>query len=145
MPRSRALLGLLIAPAVAVGIAVWAEFADLGPPLLLAVAVPAIVVSTLSAGYLLRARPIALVLVGGLVGLLTFTIAEGGYLALHYARGGTLNAQCCDTQSEMAAALFGIHVAVGSAVGLTVGAALGLVMVLWRALRLRGAAAARTL
>lgn len=137
MARNRALLGLLTAPAVAFAIALWAEFADLGPPALLAVAAPAIVVSTVSAGYLFAVRSIALVLIGGGVGLLTFTIAEGGYLALHYARGGTLNAECCDAQGEMAAVLFGIHVGVGIVVGLVVGGVLALALMAARVLRRR--------
>ncbi len=132
--RVQASLGLLTAPLVALAIAVWAEFADLAPPLLLAFAVPAIVVSTLIAGYLFGARPIALVLLGGLIGLLTFTIAEGGYLAIHYARGGTLHADCCDSQGATAAVLFGIHVGVGIVVGLGVGAGLALLLIVSRVL-----------
>lgn len=124
--KSYALAGLFVAPAIGVALGVWAEFADLGPPVLLAIATPAIIVSTLSAGYLLGARPIAFVLIGGLIGLLTFTIAEGGYLALHYARGGSFEdlhvRDCCHSAAPTVAMLLGIHVGVGATLGLAVGA-----------------------
>ncbi len=82
---------MLAAPIVAVGIGVWAEFADLSPPLLLAVAVPAMAVSLISVALAYRVRPLALVLVGVALGFATFAIAEGLYLSIHYTRGGTLD------------------------------------------------------
>ncbi len=116
-------VGVLTAPIVALGIGFWAEFADLGPPLLLAVAVPAMTVCLISLAIAFDLRPIALVVVGAAIGFATFAIAEGLYLAIHYARGGTLDFESLDSQSAMAAALFGIHVAVGTLAGLALGCA----------------------
>ena len=117
------MLGILIAPIVALGIGVWAEFADLSPPLLLAVAFPAMTVCLISLTIAFDLRPIALAVVGAAIGFSTFAIAEGLYLAIHYARGGTLDFESLDSQSAMAAALFGIHVAVGTLAGLALGCA----------------------
>ncbi len=114
---------MLAAPIVALGIGVWAEFADLGPPLLLAVALPAMAAGLISLAIAYDLRPIALVVVGAAIGFATFAIAEGLYLSLHYARGGTLDFESLESQSAMAAALFGIHVAVGTLAGLALGVA----------------------
>ena len=113
--------GVFVAPAVALGIGVWAEFADLTPLLLLAVALPAMTISLASMAVLFDLRPFALVFVGVAIGLMTFAIAEGLYLTIHYARGGTLDFESLDSQPAMAAALFGIHVAVGLILGLALG------------------------
>ena len=112
---------MLAAPIVALGIGVWAEFADLSPPLLLAVALPAMAAGLISLAIAYDLRPIALVVVGGVIGFATFAIAEGLYLSLHYARGGFLNYEAYESQQAMAAALFGIHVAVGTLAGLALG------------------------
>lgn len=121
------MLGVLVAPVVALGIGVWAEFADLGPPLLLAVAVPAMAISLLSLAIVLELRPVALVAVGTTIGFATFAVTEGLYLSIHYARGGTLDFESLSSQPAMAAALFGIHVAVGIVAGLALGVAGALV------------------
>ncbi len=121
------MLGILAAPTTALGIGVWAEFADLSPPLLLAVAMPAMAVTLFSVANATDAKPPALVLVGAVLGLLTFAVAEGLYLSIHYARGGTLDFESIDSQAAMAAALFGIHVGVGTAAGLALGVAAALV------------------
>lgn len=115
------MLGILIAPIVALGIGVWAEFADLSPPLLLAVAFPAMTVCLISLAIAFDLRPIALAVVGAAIGFATFAIAEGLYLSIHYARGGTLDFESLDSQLAMAAALFGIHVAVGTLAGVALG------------------------
>ena len=120
-------LGILSAPIVALGIGVWAEFAELSPPLLLAVAMPAMAVTLFSLATAMGAKPLALVLVGAAVGLLTFAVAEGLFLTIHYARGGTLDFESLDSQAAMAAALFGIHVGVGTVAGLALGAAAAVV------------------
>ena len=117
------MLGILIAPVVALGIGVWAEFADLSPPLLLAVALPAMAVCLISLAIAFDLRPAALIVVGAAIGFATFAIAEGLYLSIHYARGGTLDFESLDSQPAMAAALFGIHVAVGTLAGLALGCA----------------------
>jgi hypothetical protein len=124
--KARCLAGLHVVPAAALLLGVWAEFADLGAPLLLAVAVPAIVVSTASAAYVSGAaeRPAFVVLIGTLAGALTFAMTEGSYLALHLSRGGRLNFEGADSQQAMAAALLGIHVGVGALVGACVGVAM---------------------
>lgn len=120
-------LGILTAPIVAFGIGVWAEFADLSPPLLLTVAMPAMAVTLFSLATATGAKPLALVPAGAAVGLLTFAVAEGLFLTIHYARGGTLDFESIDSQAAMAAALFGIHVGVGTVAGLALGAAGALV------------------
>ena len=114
---------MLTAPIVALGIGIWAEFADLSPTLLLAVALPAMTVTIFSVAFAYEARPLALLTGGIAIGLLTFAIAEGLYLSIHYARGGTLDFESLDSQPAMAAALFGIHVAVGTLAGLGLGIA----------------------
>jgi hypothetical protein len=142
--RSRAkvaLLGLLLSPIASALIAVWAEFADLNPPLLLAAALPAIVISTLSAGYLLRAGTIAHVAIGAAAGALTLGGAESGYVAIHLARGGFLNFERFDSQGEMAAALIGIHIAAGAAMGLAVGAVVAISLLAASQARARAASA----
>ena len=115
--------GFLAAPAAALTIGVWAEFADLGPPLLLAIAMPAMAVSLASVATAMRAKPASLVVLGAAIGLATFAVAEGLYLTIHYARGGTLDFESLESQQAMAAALFGIHVAVGTLAGLALGCA----------------------
>ena len=120
-------LGILSAPIVALGIGVWAEFAELSPPLLLAVAMPAMAVTLFSLAIGIGAKPLALVLMGAAVGLLTFALAEGLFLTIYYARGGTLDFESLDSQVAMAAALFGIHVGVGTVAGFALGAAAAVV------------------
>ena len=121
------MLSILAAPTAALGIGVWAEFADLSPPLLLAVAMPAMAATLFGLANSTAAKPLALVLLGTVVGFLTFAVAEGLYLTIHYARGGTLDFESIDSQAAMAAALFGIHVGVGTVAGLALGAAGALV------------------
>ena len=121
------MLGILAAPIAALGIGVWAEFAELSPPLLLLVAMPAIAVTLFSVAVAMDVKPPALVLAGAAVGFLTFAVAEGLYLSIHYARGGTLDFESLDSQAAMAAALFGIHVGVGTVAGLALGVAAALV------------------
>ncbi len=125
--KRKTVLGILVAPIVALGIGVWAEFADLSPPLLLAVAMPAMAVTLFSLATATGAKPLALVLAGAVVGFLTFAVAEGLFLSIHYARGGTLDFESIDSQAAMAAALFGIHVVVGTLAGLALGVAGALV------------------
>ena len=123
----KAVLGLLVAPVVALGIGVWAEFADLSPALLLAVALPAMAVTLFSVALVFDLRPVAVIAAGVAIGLMTFAITEGLYLSIHYARGGFLNFEAYESQRAMAAALFGIHVGVGAVAGLALGAAGALV------------------
>ncbi len=117
----KTLLGILAAPITALGIGVWAEFADLSPPLLLAVAIPAMAVTLFSVASAFDLRPVAVFAAGAAVGFVTFAITEGLYLSLHYARGGFLNFEAYESQRAMAAALFGIHVGVGTVAGLALG------------------------
>ena len=117
------MLGILVAPVVALGIGVWAEFADLSPALLLAVAMPAMAVTLFSVALGFDLRPIAVFAAVAAIGLMTFAITEGLYLSIHYARGGTLDFESIDSQAAMAAVLFGIHVGVGTVAGLALGAA----------------------
>jgi len=137
------LAGLLLAPVAGVTLGLWAEFADLSPAVLLAVALPAIIVATLSAGVLLRAvgNAIAVVLAGLLAGVVTFGVTEGMYLAVHRLRGGFLNFEAFDSQGEMAAALLGIHLGVGAVTGLGVGTGLALLLPLARRLDRRAQSA----
>jgi len=114
-------LGILIAPIVALGIGVWAEFADLSPPLLLAVALPAMAVTLFSVALAFDLRPVAVIAAGAAIGLMTFAIVEGLYLSIHYARGGFLNYEAYESQRAMAVALFAIHVGVGTVAGLALG------------------------
>jgi hypothetical protein len=132
--RVEATLGVLLVPVVGVAIGVWAEFDDLGQGPLVAIATPAILVSTVSAAYLLGAtRLLAFVALGALAGLSIFTLAEGLYLALHYALGGTLDVEGYDSQAAMAAVLFGVHVVVGTVLGFLCGVAVALVAAASRA------------
>jgi hypothetical protein len=132
--HTRWLAGVLVAPGVGLLIGVWAEFADLGPPLLLAVAVPAIIVSLLSLIRLTgRSQPFALILSGGAIGLLTFSLSAGLYIVLHYLRGGGFDVNG-DESGGSAAAFFAVHVAVGAAVGLAIGVAMALLIVVSRTL-----------
>lgn len=122
---ARAWTGFLIAPAVGLGTGVWAEFADLTPTLLLAVAVPAMAVALIAGAWRapLMERPALLVLVGAVLGMVTFLASEGSYLAIHRARGGVLNFEAFESQEAMAAGLLAVHAVVGTGVGLVVGAA----------------------
>ncbi len=120
-------LGVLVAPTVALAIGVWAEFAHLTPPILFAVAVPAIVVSTPCAAYPLGSRLWALVLAGAAAGMVTFGLAEGTHVALHLARGDTLDFDAYHSQAAKAFALIGTHLAAGAMVGAGVGAGLAVV------------------
>lgn len=115
-------IGLLAAPGVAIAIGVWAEFADLTPPLLLAVAAPAMALTLLSAAYLrgLATRPLAVVLLGGAIGLATFSFAAGLYIALHLARGGAADLNGAD-DGGAAAVFFVVHAVVGTMAGLALG------------------------
>ena len=132
--RRQAIAGVVVAPIAALALGVWAEFADLNPPALLAVGLPAIIVSTVSAARALRstARPAALLLLGVALGTVTFAVTEGTYLAIHFSRGGTLNFESVDSQPAMALALLGIHVAVGALVGAGVGAGLAVLSIVSR-------------
>lgn len=121
-------LGILTAPIVALAIGVWAEFADLSPPLLLAVAMPAMAVTLLSLVLAFDLRPVVVIAAGVVIGFTTFAISEGLYLAIHYARGGTLDFEALDSQAAMAAALFTIHIGVGIVAGLALGVAGALVV-----------------
>lgn len=127
--RRYAIAGTLAAPLVALGIGVWAEFAELTPPLLLAVASPVILFSTLCAAYLagVIARPIAPVLLGGAMGLATFSIAAGFYITLHLMRGGGLDLNGADDGGS-AGVFFLVHVAVGTIAGLVLGVAVAVVL-----------------
>jgi hypothetical protein len=82
-------------------------------------------------------RPAFVVLIGTLTGALTFAMTEGSYLALHLSRGGRLNFEGADSQQAMAAALLGIHIAVGAMVGVAVGVAMAALVVVGRVLGLR--------
>jgi hypothetical protein len=129
--RRQAQVGLFVAPVVALAIGVWAEFAHLTPPILFAVAVPAIVVSTISTAYIARrvALPIALVLAGALVGVITFALAEGTHVAIHFSRGGTLDFGDYHSRAAIAAGLIGVHLAAGAMIGAGVGVGLAVLYV----------------
>ena len=120
--RSYATIGLFAAPAVAIAIGVWAEFAELTPPLLLAVATPAMAVSLLSAAYLRRlaTRSLTIVLLGAAIGLLTFSMAAGLYIAIHYARTSGFDLDE-DSDGGSAAVFFFVHVVVGTVAGVVLG------------------------
>lgn len=126
LSRRQAFAAIVVAPLAGLGLGVWAEFADLNAPLLFAVALPAIIVSALSAASLVRGLPgpLALLLAGVAVGTLTFALTEGTYLAIHFSRGGTVNFEGLGSQRAMALALLGIHVMAGAAIGAGVGAGL---------------------
>ena len=125
---SRLLAAFTLTIATAIAIGVWAEFADLGRPQLISVALPAIALATLAAAAGLarttRGRAIAALASGVVIGTALGVLGEGTYLALHYARGGTLNFEGYNTQREMALALLGIHTLVGLTGGVIVGACL---------------------
>ncbi len=121
--RRYLLLGVLIAPTVAVGTGIWAEFADLDARTLFAVVLPAMVVTLLSVALLLELRPGGVVIAGTARGFVTFAIVGGLYLWIHQARGGFLNYEAYESQRAMAIALFVIHAALGTAVGLGLGCA----------------------
>lgn len=116
---------------VALAIGVWAEFAHLTPPVLFVVSVPAIVVSTISAAHIVRpvVWPLALVLAGAAIGMLTFGLAEGTHVAIHYARGGTLDFGDYHSRAAIAAGLIGVHLAAGAMVGAGVGVGLAVLYV----------------
>ncbi|MGH7489873.1 MAG: hypothetical protein ACREMY_30340 [bacterium] len=127
---SRQRYAIFIAPAVALAIGVWAEAAHLTPAVLFAVAVPAIIVSTLGAASRMRLPvPVALVLAGAVVGTVTFGLAEGTHLAIHFSRGKTIDFGDYHSRAAIGAMLFGIHVAAGAMVGAGVGAALALLAI----------------
>ena len=130
--RTYAFVGLLVAPAVGVALGVWAEFADLEPPVLLAIALPAMAASLISAAYLGRpaTRPLALVLLGGAIGLLTFALAAGLYIAIHELRGGAMDLNGADDGGS-AGVFFVVHVVVGTIAGVALGG--GGAIVAWAA------------
>jgi uncharacterized membrane protein len=121
--------GVFAAPIVALGIGVWAEFAGLTPPLLLAVACPVIFLSTLCAAHLagVTARPVGTVLIGSAIGLATFSIAAGFYIALHLMRGGGLDLNGADDGGS-AGVFFVVHVVVGTVAGLALGCVTAVVL-----------------
>ena len=142
---ARHLLPVLLVPAAGAVIGVWAEFADLNPPLLLAIAVPAIAVATVSAAHLTAAgaRPARYLLMGGALGLLMFALSESTYLVIHLSRGGTFDSDFGDSRAVTALTLLGIHVAVGAVTGLGVGAAVAVVTAAVRAMGRRAPAHSR--
>jgi hypothetical protein len=117
---------IFVAPIVALAIGVWAEFAHLTPPVLFAVAVPAIIVSTVSAAYLTRRVPwpLALAVAGAIVGTITFGLAETTHVAIHFSRGGTIDFGSYHSRAAIGLALIGIHLAAGAMVGAGIGAGL---------------------
>ena len=119
-------IGLLVAPAVALAIGVWAEVAYLTPPVLFAVSVPAIIVSAFSLTYLARqvAQPLALALAGTVMGVVTFGLAEGTHVALALVRGSELEFGDYHSRAAIAAGLIGVHLAAGVMVGAGVGVGL---------------------
>jgi hypothetical protein len=124
---TRTAAGIALALTVALSIGVAAEFAELNQAMLIAIALPVLVVATwLVAAH--RATPsgraVAALAGGAGVGLALGTIGEGTYLALHYSRGGELSVEAYDSQRAMALALFVIHTIVGLAGGALVGAAI---------------------
>lgn len=125
----------MVAPAVGLGIGVWAEFADLSAPLLLAVALPAMAVALVGTAWrtAIAERPAMLVLLGGALGLVTFLATEGLYLVIHHARGGFLNFEAFESQEAMAAGLLAVHAVVGTVLGLGLGVAVAGVAWLVRA------------
>jgi hypothetical protein len=125
---------IFVAPAVALAMGVWAEAAHLTPPVLFAVAVPAIIVSTLAVASFSRRPPwpLALVVAGALVGTITFGLAEGTHLAIHFSRGKTIDFGDYHSRAAIGALLIGIHLAAGALVGAGVGAGLAVLSMLWR-------------
>jgi hypothetical protein len=127
MLRDRAALGVVVAPFVGISTGVLAEWVDLNPALLLTIAVPALIISTFAAS-LPDARPQRTAVGGVALGLATFSLSAGVYLAIHYARGGS---------TESPGVFFAVHVGVGAIVGLAVGGAVALAIALSRSLRQR--------
>ncbi len=115
--------GLLVAPAVAVAIGVWAEFAHLTPPILFVVSVPAIIVSAVSLTYFAKRIPMLLarVVAGAAVGVLTFGLAEGTHVAIALARGSDLDFGEYQSRVAIASGLVGVHLAAGAMIGAGVG------------------------
>ena len=130
LPRA----AIYVAPAVAFGIGVWAEFAHLTPAVLFAVSLPAIIVSTLAAASMLRPLPwpAALVLAGAVVGVITFGIAEPTHVAIHEALGRSLDFGGRYSEAAKAFALIGIHLGAGAMIGAGVGTALATLSVVLR-------------
>jgi hypothetical protein len=128
---------IFVAPAVAFGIGVWAELAHLTPPVLFAVSVPAIIVSTLAAPPMARRLPwpVALVLAGAIVGTITFGIAETTHVAIHEALGRSLDFGGGHSEAAKAFALIGIHLGAGAMIGSGVGVALAVLSLGARAAR----------
>jgi hypothetical protein len=83
-------------------------------------------VSTISAAYIARPRawPLALVLAGAALGIMTFGLAEGTHVAIHYARGGVIDFGDYHSRAAIAGGLIGVHLAAGAMVGAGVGAGL---------------------
>lgn len=120
-------MGLLTAPAAALAIGVWAEFAELTPAVLFVVSIPVIIVSSFSLAYLMQQRvsmAVALVLAGTLVGVVTFGLAEGTHVAIALARGSDLDFGDYQSRAAIAAGLVGVHLAAGALVGAAVGVGL---------------------
>jgi hypothetical protein len=132
-----AVVGVLLAPVTGLAIGVWAEFADLGPALLLAVATPAMAVSLASASRVWRldGRPVALVLAGVATGLLTFALAAATYIVLHLLRGGGLDLNG-DDDGGSAGVFVIVHVVVGALAGLVLGVCGGVLAYAGRRMRL---------
>jgi hypothetical protein len=116
-------IGLLVAPLVAIAVGAWAEFAHLTPPILFAVSIPVIIVSTLSAAYLWRSTvvPLVLALAGALVGIVTFGLAEGTHVAIGLVRGSELEFGDYQSRAAIASGLVAVHLAAGAMVGAGVG------------------------
>jgi hypothetical protein len=104
---------------------------------LFAVAVPAIMISTASAAYVARRLPwpLALVFAGALVGTITFGLAEGTHVAIHFSRGKTIDFGDYHSRAAIGVMLIGIHLAAGAMVGAGIGAGLA---ALWSTSRLFG-------
>jgi hypothetical protein len=125
--RQYLLVGALLAPIAGVATGIWAEFADLSPPVLLVVTVPAIVVSVLCVSRLTeRTHPLALASIGAVIGLLTFAISAGVYIAIHYVSSGGFDVND-DESGGSALVFFLVHIGVGTVVGLVIGAFVALV------------------
>ncbi len=123
----RPVLGLVVAPVVAIAIGLWAEFAELTPPILFTVSIPVITVSALSLAYLAQQRipmALALVLPGAVVGVVTFGLAEGTHVLLAVARGSELEFGDYQSRAAIATGLIVVHLAAGAMVGAGVGVAL---------------------
>jgi hypothetical protein len=119
--RQLLIAGMLLAPMAGIATGIWAEFADLSPPVLLAATVPAIIVSVLCvARFTGRSDALAVVLIGAAIGLLTFAISAGLYVAIHYITSGGFDVN--DDESGGSALVFVmVHIGVGTIVGLAIG------------------------